>query len=238
MTHSFEFDPAEVLETPDRASLEQIRDAYRAKTKKYHPDTGGDEWAFRLVVRSYELLSQARVAGYLEDAAPEPAAPRANRASPIQDPVDGEGVSVRRGVRDNVPDPILLVDAESLILRMEFDNPYEVISAGQQDRNLSCSLSVTWPSRAAAESMGKKRDPASLREIEAKVTDAFVAAAGKTNPQSSWHQCDDGRFSAMLAFPGARATGDALLALRAELKARGLGISQWTREVVIPRERD
>src|SRR3954454_6238213 len=61
MTHTFQFDPNAILGVPSGASLREIRDAYHQKSLKYHPDKGGDEWAFRMVVRAYEILSQARV---------------------------------------------------------------------------------------------------------------------------------------------------------------------------------
>ena len=54
--HSFSLDPRTVLGVGPDASLDEIRDAYRAKSKKHHPDLGGDEWAFRMVLRAYEVL--------------------------------------------------------------------------------------------------------------------------------------------------------------------------------------
>ena len=36
--------------------MEEIQRAYRDKSRKHHPDLGGDEWAFRMVVRAYEIL--------------------------------------------------------------------------------------------------------------------------------------------------------------------------------------
>jgi len=54
--HSFSMDPRTVLGVGPDASLDEIRDAYRAKSKKHHPDMGGDEWAFRMVARAYEVL--------------------------------------------------------------------------------------------------------------------------------------------------------------------------------------
>lgn len=36
--------------------MEEIHSAFREKSKKHHPDLGGDEWAFRMVVRAYEIL--------------------------------------------------------------------------------------------------------------------------------------------------------------------------------------
>jgi hypothetical protein len=54
--HSFSMDPRTVLGVGPDASLDEIRDAYHAKSKKHHPDVGGDEWAFRMVARAYEVL--------------------------------------------------------------------------------------------------------------------------------------------------------------------------------------
>jgi hypothetical protein len=54
--HSFSLDPRTVLGVGPAASLEEIHEAYRAKSKKHHPDAGGDEWAFRMVARAYEVL--------------------------------------------------------------------------------------------------------------------------------------------------------------------------------------
>lgn len=54
--HSFSLDPRTVLGVGQDASLDEIRDAYRVKSKKHHPDLGGDEWAFRMVTRAYEVL--------------------------------------------------------------------------------------------------------------------------------------------------------------------------------------
>ncbi len=47
MTHHFSIDPRSVLGVGVKASMEEIQRAFRAKSKKHHPDLGGDEWAFR-----------------------------------------------------------------------------------------------------------------------------------------------------------------------------------------------
>ena len=54
--HSFSLDPRTVLGVTSTASLDEIREAFRSKSKKHHPDLGGDEWAFRMVARAYEVL--------------------------------------------------------------------------------------------------------------------------------------------------------------------------------------
>ena len=60
--HSFSLDPRTVLGVSPDASLEEIHDAYRTKSKKHHPDLGGDEWAFRMVARAYEVLKTTAAA--------------------------------------------------------------------------------------------------------------------------------------------------------------------------------
>ena len=82
---TFDIDPQAVLGVPADATLEQIRDAYRQKCKTFHPDAGGEEWAFRVLVQSYELLSTARVL-------------RATRAEPVRGqrrPCTGHGSASR-----------------------------------------------------------------------------------------------------------------------------------------------
>ena len=54
--HAFSLDPRTVLGVGPDASMEEIHEAFRAKSKKHHPDLGGDEWAFRVVARAYEVL--------------------------------------------------------------------------------------------------------------------------------------------------------------------------------------
>jgi hypothetical protein len=60
-TITLQIDPSEVLGVSADATLEQIRDAYRAKAKRHHPDVGGEEWAFRIIAQAYETMSTARV---------------------------------------------------------------------------------------------------------------------------------------------------------------------------------
>ncbi len=76
MTHTFQFDPNSILGVPSGASLREIRDAYHQKSLKHHPDKGGDEWAFRMVVRAYEILTTARVVNRAGVNSPPPSAPR------------------------------------------------------------------------------------------------------------------------------------------------------------------
>jgi hypothetical protein len=49
-------DPYKILGVPKGASPDLIREAYRNKSKKYHPDAGGDDWAFIQVEEAYRYL--------------------------------------------------------------------------------------------------------------------------------------------------------------------------------------
>ena len=64
--HSFSLDPRTVLGVTPAASLDEIHEAFRSKSKKHHPDLGGDEWAFRMVARAYEVLKAAAPADAIE----------------------------------------------------------------------------------------------------------------------------------------------------------------------------
>jgi len=75
--HSFSLDPRTILGVSPTASLDEIRDAYRTKSKKHHPDLGGDEWAFRMVTRAYEVLKTTA-------AGPSPPPSRARSAGVVQ----------------------------------------------------------------------------------------------------------------------------------------------------------
>lgn len=69
-------DPYKVLGIERTASQDEIEAAYRERVLKYHPDRGGDAWAFQQVQQAYEKI---RSAG---KPAAEPQQPRAPTAAP------------------------------------------------------------------------------------------------------------------------------------------------------------
>ena len=232
MTYTIEIDPAQVLDVPPNATLEAIRAAYRTQVKKYHPDHGGASWAFRLVTRSYEQLSRARVAGRLADEVAGSASTAPGAPDPV-DPLtrtDADGVSVRSGFRDPVDSPGLLVDVELLLLRLELEDPYALLTSDTAARNLSCSLNVTWP---AADARGEA--VSSAADVIPKLRKAFGQAMLQVRPISQREDARGDDFRGWLAYETARRASESFNALRKALKARGLGTRQWTREIVIPR---
>ena len=230
MDYAFPLDPRAVLGVPPEATLEQIREAYRAKSKRYHPDVGGEEWAFRVVARSYELLCTARVMGRAsEEMARGPAASAARPASSG----GGPDRRVRPGVRDSAVPPDRLVAVEMLLIRYELDNPMSLLTERPEDRNLSCTLNIAWPKPGAPASFAE----GGTRPLRAALEAAFRETAQATAPTAARSDLDDiGRFVGWLSYPTATKADEAFRTFHAALQARGLGAEQTIREVTIPRE--
>ena len=64
--------PYEVLGIAEGASLDAIQAAYREKARRYHPDLGGDAWAFRQIESAYWLLTSGAAAEMADAVEPQP----------------------------------------------------------------------------------------------------------------------------------------------------------------------
>jgi len=232
MLNGFHLDPHDVLGVAPGASIQEVRDAYHAKSKKHHPDLGGDEWAFRVVVRAFEILCEAPPDGAAtarHDFAPEPEP--AHRPGPTV--VDPE--QARPGARDRVADPARTVAVELLRVRYEARDPMSLTtSAGHEDPNLSGSLNLNWPDPelAATADLAEKADEilGALARICARVRVETAVVDAKSEFDA------DGRtFACWLTYAGGEAAWQAFRVLRDYLKRDGLGVRQWTRDLVIPR---
>jgi hypothetical protein len=236
MQHTIEIDPEEILGVRPGASLEEIRAAYHQQAKKYHPDAKGDAWAFRMVTRAYEILGRSRVASRLveERARASPAHPTPPR--PAAAPLRTQGAEeeqVRAGVRDAVADPALLVDAEILIIHYETTDPAEFFLTAPEDRNLSCTLNLAWPSRRGSPSYAGPTDPRPyVKRLEA----ALKPLAKSTGATASRALDEAGRYSLWLTYPTASKAAEAFRAAHQALRAAGFGVDQRTRNLMLPRE--
>src|SRR5690349_13406033 len=110
MLDGHSLDPYVVLGVARDATAEQIREAFRRKSKKYHPDAGGDDWAFKIVARAYEALC---------------AATGRAAAGPVEAPNAGR---IRPGLHDKNVDPTHTVLVEVLWMRYEVEDVLELLA--------------------------------------------------------------------------------------------------------------
>ena len=222
MLDGLSIDPYTVLGVPRGATAEQIRDAYHQKSKKHHPDRGGDDWAFRIVVRAYELLTQS----------PPADSPRAGAAAaPARDEPADTG-RIRPGVHDRDVDPTRLVHVEMLWMRYEVEDFVALLTARPADRNLSGALTLTWPDPALA---GYAASLPQADRILRALNAAFDEARSRPEVRGARSHIEAGRFEAWLGYPDGHAAWQAFKHLHVGLKARGLGVKQWTRDLIVPR---
>lgn len=237
---SFDIDPYAVLGVTRDASLEQIRDAYRSKTKKYHPDVGGEDWAFRILAQAYELLSTDRVmrATRTETAPrPTPAAAagqaRQGREAPHRQEPKTESVYV--GIVDKDVPPQRLVAVELLCVRYLWDQASYLWlnqKSSDDDRFLSCSVNISWPDQGQGPLQLAERED---EEILASLSEVFDHQVLSTRAVSSRSHTHDGGFTGWLTYSSFDRTWKSIRLLQEALHARNLGMRQWSRDLFIPR---
>jgi hypothetical protein len=229
-TFSFEIDPLKVLGVTADASLEQIRDAYRQKAKKYHPDAGGEDWAFRILAQAYELLSSARVvrAAHRESAV-HPSQPAARpRPEPFAE-------TVHAGLHDRDIEPARIVGVEHLCVRYLWDDAsYLWLSQGvpEEERFLSCSLNLNWPDGMRSVQNLPASDHSGIVATLGEVFDTMVIS---TRVVASRSRIDEGRFAGWLSYSSFDRSYKALSVLHQNLREHGLGLRQWARDLFLPR---
>lgn len=250
-THfSPQIDPSDVLGVARDASLEQIRDAYRTKAKRYHPDAGGEDWAFRILVQAYEVMSTARVVRASQREAeaaprwrPQPQPQPQHQPGPRPRPEPSHerfeprpqadaGETVRPGVQEQSVDPARVVEVEKLTLRHEVDHVWLVTEHNAHDRQLSCSLNITWP---ASDVTAEPSGIGGAAETLVKLGEVFEALRTQTHAQPANASVTDGRFSGWLSYAGGEPALAAFGRLRTLLHEAGLVVRQTSRDVVIPR---
>ena len=78
------FDPYKILGIGRAATDEEIKAAYRAAARKYHPDTGGDAWVFQQVQQAYVALSSPEQSAAQDAPTTDGRQASTGQASPIE----------------------------------------------------------------------------------------------------------------------------------------------------------
>jgi len=227
---SFDIDPLAVLGVPSDATLEQIRDAYRRKSKTLHPDVGGEEWAFRVLVQSYEMLSTARV---LRATRAEPVRGQAGPAPPRHH--DPSAETVRGGLHDQHIPLARIVGVEHLCVRYLWDDAaYLWLTQKQSDeeRFLSCSLNLSWPDQGQTASALADKEVTRIVQDLNEIFDHMIVS---TRVITSRSHSDDDEFAGWLSYSSFDRSWKALKYLHDAVRSRGLGLRQWSRDLFIPK---
>jgi DnaJ domain len=226
---SFEIDPHRVLGVGPQATLAEIQVAYRQKAKKYHPDAGGEDWVFRILVQAYEMLSSARIVRATETVHPAHPAPKAH----VRPQRGAE--SIHSGIHDKQVRPSHVVAVEHFCVRYLWDEvDYLWLTQGMPDeeRFLSCNLILTWPDPTWAQSDGTGFDRSATLVLLHNVFDQLII---NTRAISSRARVDDDRFTGWISYSNFDRSWKSVNTLHQFLLGHGLGLRQWSRDLYIPR---
>ena len=212
--HSFSLDPRTVLGVLPTASLDEIHEAYRSKSKKHHPDLGGDEWAFRMVARAYEVLKTTtdRIS-----------------SKPWESPDFNAPESESSGMD---PDDLRAIETELVWIRFEsdgFTRPWS--SREDNEETLSVCLVISWPTPHL---VARAVELSNAGNILRTLIDLFEDLRGSASVVAGRSRIEDGRFVGWLSYPDVLAAQDAFLSLRSTLKGQGLTVNLQTVDERIP----
>ncbi len=216
--HSFSLDPRTVLGVSHAASTEEIHEAYRLKSKKHHPDLGGDEWAFRMVARAYDVLKTTTIA-----TSSKPYASEETRQDPGHAEREEPGVD---------PNEFRAVDVELIWTRFEPDCVRRLFSPPEEnEETLSVCLVISWP---ATRLVARVAEFNSAGAILRGLIDLFDDLHGSSEVVAGRSRIEDGRFVGWLSYPNVLAAQDAFVSLRSTLQAQGLTVKLQTLDERVP----
>jgi hypothetical protein len=228
---SFDIDPHKVLGVTSQATLGEIREAYRHKAKIHHPDAGGEDWAFRILVQAYEILCSARVARATR--VEPPVAPQSPTAATRPKPRPG-AEAVHQGIRDTGIDPTKIVAVELLCVRFLWDDAdylWLTQRAPDEERFLSCNLNLSWPDQTSTQAE-PITDPSAMVTILQEIFDHMIITSRVVSSRS---RVQDDRFGGWLSYSSFDRAWGAVNTMHKLLRSRGLGLRQWSRDLFIPR---
>lgn len=235
MLEGLDLEPHTVLGVPRDASMDMIREAFRRKSLKHHPDRGGDDWAFRIVVRAYQALTQPgpEIPATLDTAATRTTPTDLNRGdvARMATPPGGRWSPLRPGVRDRGVERSRLVQVEVVWVQSDVGE-LGVFNPRAEDRRIGGSLTLTWPD---PELPGDPRGIPFADRILLALNAAFDDLRARTGSTSARSHIESGRFEAWLQYRSGPLAHEGFKHLHTNLKARGLGVQQWSRILTLPR---
>jgi curved DNA-binding protein CbpA len=218
MYHHFSLDPRTILGVNADATGDEIHSSFLAKSKKYHPDHGGDEWAFKMVVRAYEILKATDDVSQVQRS-PQPATQAEHSTS-----------QARAKASASPSGQFRTVEAELVWIRCE-GSPRLTTSAQLAAMTLSVCLVISWPEAALVRRSADYPDAAENLRV---VIQAFDHLKTQSTVIDSRSRIEDGQFVGWLSYPNVLHAETAFHALRDELELHKLGISLRTRDELVP----
>jgi hypothetical protein len=220
-THSFSLDPRTILAVGPHATLDDIREAYRSKSKKHHPDLGGDEWAFRMVARAYEVLKTTAVAGVTNGAV--------DRSSGWTPPTAENGPAEQP---EKALDEFRTVDVDLIWMRFETEGIGQLLAGPEgNEETLSVCLVISWPDTDLVACAVQHDSAAGILHV---LVELFQRLRGSNQVFAGRSRIEDGQFVGWLSYPNVPAAQDAFILLRDTLQEQGLAVKLRTTDERVP----
>ena len=263
MNHQFSLDPRSVLGVSPDASPDEIDKAYRAKSKKYHPDLGGDEWAFRIVARSFEILkstagSIGEKQSHTTAAVPHPNSWSGRNGTEAEGPsttssgwsgagsyanatrFDDAGTETDEQAelpsQELLPSPaeFQTVEVELIWIRFAFARtPNAPLDQEESQTTLSVCMVITWPK---APFVTRAVQFADTPETLHHVIDSFELLRGQGTTLASRSRIEDGQFVGWLSYPDVVQAMMGYESLKNTLSSHHIQVELRTRDEQIPQE--